>query len=72
MVAVFTEANLSGMTNEQVAVSKVVQKTYIDVNEAGTEAAAATGCKLLFISFHSIFSAEVGIIITESIYSVLY
>lgn len=43
MVAVFTEANLSGMTNEQVAVSKVVQKTYIDVNEAGTEAAAATG-----------------------------
>lgn len=43
MVAVFTEANLSGMTKEQVAVSKVVQKTYIDVNEAGTEAAAATG-----------------------------
>ncbi|GLV39953.1 Serpin 42Da [Carabus blaptoides fortunei] len=46
MVAVFKGANLSGMSKGQLAVSKVVQKTYIDVNEAGTEAAAATGLSI--------------------------
>ncbi|XP_059580368.1 serpin B4 isoform X2 [Alligator mississippiensis] len=37
-------ADLSGMTgNHDLAVSKAIHKSYVDVNEEGTEAAAATG-----------------------------
>ena len=39
-----TDANLSEMSqNAGVHVSEVIQKAYIEVNEEGTEAAAATG-----------------------------
>ncbi|XP_006038743.1 leukocyte elastase inhibitor-like [Alligator sinensis] len=39
-----SKADLSGMTgNRGLAVSKGVHKSYVDVNEEGTEAAAATG-----------------------------
>lgn len=39
------EADLSGMIqgNEPLSVSNAIQKTFMDVNEEGTEAAAATG-----------------------------
>ncbi|XP_035927753.2 alpha-1-antichymotrypsin [Halichoerus grypus] len=49
---VFTnQADLSGVTGEKnLAVSQVVHKTLLDVAEDGTEAAAATGSKIILLS----------------------
>lgn len=47
MANIFTDlANFSGILasgQEQIKVSKILHKAYIDVNENGTVAAAATG-----------------------------
>ncbi|XP_008696320.1 alpha-1-antichymotrypsin isoform X2 [Ursus maritimus] len=52
MREVFTnEADLSGVTGEKnLSVSQVVHKTLLDVAEEGTEAAAATGSKIMYLS----------------------
>lgn len=36
-------ADFGNLTNEPVKISKILQKAFIEVNEEGSEAAAATG-----------------------------
>jgi len=66
---IFENPNLNGISNSSLAVSKVLQKTYIDVNEEGTEAAAVTSIEIETTSAPSIpfviFNRPFLFVITE-------
>jgi serpin B len=51
-LAFTSRADLSGMSDERLLISWVKQRTYVDVNEQGTEAAAVTSLGVGAMAVH--------------------
>ena len=52
------KANFTGITEDSLYVSKVVHKAFVEVNEEGTEAGAATGIGINTLSLKPMFNAN--------------
>ena len=52
------KANFTGITEDSLYVSKVVHKAFVEVNEEGTEAGAATGIGINTMSLKPMFNAN--------------
>jgi len=57
-VAFTSDADFSGMTDEKVFISEVLHKTFVEVNEEGTEAAAATSVEISRTSLSPVFRVD--------------
>jgi len=58
MIKAFSSADFSGMTgNSDLCISDIIHEAFVDVNEVGTEAAAATAV-IMFNSIGKIFIAD--------------
>ncbi|CAK9818476.1 Serine protease inhibitor 3/4 (Fragment) [Anthophora plagiata] len=62
-------ANFSGIADDKIAISKVLQKAFIEVNEEGSEAAAATGVLLYLTSVQFTPGIEIN---RPFAYSIIY
>ncbi len=57
-VAFTSDADFSRMTDEKVFISEVLHKTFVEVNEEGTEAAAATSVEISRTSLSPVFRVD--------------
>ncbi|XP_044730227.1 antichymotrypsin-2-like isoform X2 [Chrysoperla carnea] len=65
-------AELSGLSDEPLQISEVIQKAFIEVNEKGTEAAAATAVQWVYLSAVSYYPPPREILVDRPFMYFLY